>query len=186
MNWILPIIVSNISPNKQRLLPWPFNDTWLLYVRTTRPNIKKKFYFLPTRCMSVICMALGTHSYHLATEQWLTVFCIRDGLCLLRGTNRIFKYNAGEFLCRTEWHWGRFSSEYICFPLSVSFHQCSRLIFMCTVILPEGQTGKKTWETSKTQRSFENRGAWTRRMSATFVSCKGFTADNRFLFVKKI
>ena len=136
--------------------------------------------------MSVICMTLGTHNYHLATEQWLNVFCIRDGVCLLRGTSRIFKYNAGQFLCRTEWHWGRFSSEYICFPLSVSFHQCSRLIFVCTVIFTRRTNRKKNLGTFQNAKVFRKSGSMYQKTVVTFVSCKRFTADNRFLFVKKI
>ena len=131
----------------------------------------KKNCLLPTGCMSVVCMALGTCSCHSAAEHWLAVF-----LYIYKRRSEFTaryepKYNAGQFLCRKEWHWGRFSSEYICFPMSVSFHQCSQLIFMCTVILPEGQTGK-AWEPSKKQSSFENRGAWTRRMSSFLSAVK--------------
>ena len=41
------------------------------------------------------------------------------------------------------------------FPLSVSFHQCSTLIFIYTLVLPEGQTGE-TWEPPKKQCSYGN------------------------------
>ena len=43
--------------------------------------------------------------------------------------------------------WDIFFSQYFCFPLSVSFHQCC-IIIIYTFLLPEGQTDE-TWETSK-------------------------------------
>jgi hypothetical protein len=42
----------------------------------------------------------------------------------------------------------RFFSEYFGFTLSVSFHQCSILIFIYTFLLPEGQMDE-AWEPSK-------------------------------------
>jgi len=47
----------------------------------------------------------------------------------------------------TKWQWGGFCTECFGFPLSVSFHQCSTLIFTHTLLLPEGQTGE-AWEAS--------------------------------------
>jgi hypothetical protein len=44
------------------------------------------------------------------------------------------------------------------FPLSVPFHQCSTLIFIYMLLLPEEQVGQ-AWELSKKQRCFGNRGA---------------------------
>ena len=35
--------------------------------------------------------------------------------------------------------WPRSQVEYFCFPLSVSFHQCSKGIFIYTLLLPEGR-----------------------------------------------
>jgi hypothetical protein len=45
----------------------------------------------------------------------------------------------------TKWHWDRFCSQYFAFPLSVSFHQCSILIFIHTLLLLARQVGK-AWE----------------------------------------
>ena len=39
----------------------------------------------------------------------------------------------------TKWRWDRFSSEYFCFPQSVSFPQCSMFMFIFTLLLPEEQ-----------------------------------------------
>ena len=33
----------------------------------------------------------------------------------------------------TKWHWDRFPSQYFCFPLSLSFHRCSTIIFIYTL-----------------------------------------------------
>jgi hypothetical protein len=43
---------------------------------------------------------------------------------------------------------GQFFSQHVCFALPVLFLQCSTLIFICTLLLREGQVGK-TWEASK-------------------------------------
>jgi len=48
----------------------------------------------------------------------------------------------------TKWHCDRFSLEYFCFTLSVSFPQNSILTFIYVLLLPEGQTGE-AWEPSK-------------------------------------
>ena len=157
---------------------------WLLYVRTTRPNIgKKNICLLPTGCMSVIYMAVGTYCCHLATD-WL-FFCLRDGVCLLRGTNLIFKYNAGQFLCRTEWQWDRFSSVYICFPP----------VSIIPPVLPahlyvhgdfNRSTNGKSLGTFQKAKVYRKSGNMDQKSFFTFVSCKGFTAVKRFIFVKKI
>jgi hypothetical protein len=44
-------------------------------------------------------------------------------------------------------------SEYFCFPLS-GLHQCSILIFIHMLLLPEEQTGED-WERSKSDAFFE-------------------------------
>ena len=46
------------------------------------------------------------------------------------------------------------------FPLSVSFHQCSILIFIYMLHLPEGQKGE-VCKPSKNQWNFGNRVRWT-------------------------
>jgi len=43
-------------------------------------------------------------------------------------------------LCRTKWQWARFLSEHLCFPPSLSFHQCSIFIFIYILLLLEGQS----------------------------------------------
>ena len=51
-------------------------------------------------------------------------------------------------LWRTVWYSDRGISQNFCFPLSVSFHQCSTLIFICMLLLAEGQT-RAAWEPPK-------------------------------------
>jgi hypothetical protein len=41
-----------------------------------------------------------------------------------------------------------FSSEYLCFPLSASFHRCSILVLVYVSLFPEGQTGA-AWDPSE-------------------------------------
>jgi hypothetical protein len=45
----------------------------------------------------------------------------------------------------TEWHWDGFFSKYFSFPLLVWFYQCSILILIFVLALPEGQTDE-AWE----------------------------------------
>jgi len=45
-----------------------------------------------------------------------------------------------------------FDLQVLLFSQSVSFHQCSILIFIYMLLLPEGQTGE-AWESSKKQQS---------------------------------
>jgi hypothetical protein len=56
-----------------------------------------------------------------------------------------------------KWHWDRFSSEYICFPLSVSFHQYSTLSFTHTLILLEVES-REAREVSKQQKAISGIG----------------------------
>ena len=46
-----------------------------------------------------------------------------------------------------------FLYEYLCFPLSVIFHHCSRHSFVYMFFLPEAKTGE-SWERSKNHSSF--------------------------------
>ena len=48
----------------------------------------------------------------------------------------------------TEWQWDRFFSKYLIFPLLVPFYQCSILILIFILALPEGQTDE-AWEPAK-------------------------------------
>jgi len=54
-------------------------------------------------------------------------------------------FNPGPAMCDfwwTEWQCKRLFSEYFCFPLSVSFRQFSRLIFVCLLLLSDGAAGE--------------------------------------------
>jgi hypothetical protein len=74
-------------------------------------------------------------------------------------------------LWRTNWHSNRGLSQYFCFPLSsVSFHDCSILTFIWTLLLP-GQTSE-TWEHIKKQCSFGNRSNLDIKVLPNFVAFK--------------
>ena len=51
----------------------------------------KKFYILPTQCIYVFCVDLRTNSDYFPIQHWLVGFYNRDGVCLLRGTDWVFK-----------------------------------------------------------------------------------------------
>ena len=63
---------------------------------TAKLNIQQ-FYVLPTQCIYVFCVDLRTNSDYFPIQHQLTGFHNRDGVCLLRGTDYIFKYNSGLF-----------------------------------------------------------------------------------------
>jgi hypothetical protein len=60
-----------------------------------------------------------------------------------------------------------FLSQYFSFPLSVSFHQCSTLILMCILALPEGQTGE-AWELPNKAILFRKSGSVGYKSTFTF------------------
>ena len=81
-------------------------------------------------------------------------------MCLLRGTNRVFKYVAGPFkrislrLLTTEARVRssvspcvKFVSDRVAlgqgFPHSLSFHQPFNQIFICELLVPEGTNGRR-------------------------------------------
>jgi len=55
----------------------------------------QQFYVLPTQCIYVFCVDLRTNSHYFPIQHYLTGFYNRDGVCLLRGTDWVFKYNSG-------------------------------------------------------------------------------------------
>jgi len=56
----------------------------------------------------------------------------------------ISEFHPGSFW-RTNWHRDRFLLKYFCFTLSISFHQCSILIFISIASFSEGQTDE-AWD----------------------------------------
>jgi hypothetical protein len=50
---------------------------------------------------------------------------------------------------------GQVLRQYFRFALSVSFHQCSILIFIYMLLLPEAQTGE-TWKPSNKTMPYQN------------------------------
>jgi len=67
-------------------------------IRTARFNIKQ-FHVLTTQCIYVFCVDLRTNSDYFTVQHSLTGFYNRDGVCLLRGTDWVFKYNRGYVFC---------------------------------------------------------------------------------------
>ena len=66
-------------------------------------------------------------------------------------------------ICNICGSWDRFLSKYFWFHLSVSFHQCSILVFIYMLLLADRQVGE-AWEPSEKQWSFVKRGTFTRRV----------------------
>jgi len=55
-----------------------------------------KFDVLSTECIQVICVDLNTSRDYLPIRHYLTGFYNREGECLLRGTDWVFKYNSDQ------------------------------------------------------------------------------------------
>ena len=58
----------------------------------------QQFYVLPTQCVYVFCVDLRTNSDYFPIQHSLTGLYNRDGVCLLSGTNWVFKCNLGYML----------------------------------------------------------------------------------------
>jgi hypothetical protein len=60
-----------------------------------------------------------------------------------------------------------FSLSILVFPMYMSYHQCSALIYIYTLLLPAGHRSK-AWEPSKKQFSFGNPGTLDRKVLSVF------------------
>jgi hypothetical protein len=143
---------------------------------TTRFNVKEFFVLLAQFIYMFIWLAEQTAIIFLHNINSLVFITQRRCVyCAVRteSLNTIQTSHSGSSnsmpgqsmwdLWWTKWHWDRFLSEYFSFPLSVSFHHCSILIFIYILLLPEGQMGE-AWEPSKDRCFFCNRGAFYRRV----------------------
>jgi hypothetical protein len=77
-----------------------------------------------------------------------------------------------------KWQWDRFVSEYFVCRLSVSFHQCSVLIFSCMLLLTEGQTAE-AWEPSRKLPPVHTLTAGSTRYLSTEDESKATISLNR-------
>jgi hypothetical protein len=84
------------------------NVTKIPTIFTNRHNIQQ-FHVLPTQCIDVFCTDLRTSSGYFPIQHQLTGFYNRDGVCLLRRTDWIFKYNLGQswFTLRQNKHYSK-------------------------------------------------------------------------------
>jgi hypothetical protein len=96
---------------------------------------------MPAQCICVFRVDLRTNSDYFPIQHWLVGFHNRDGVCLLRGTGWMFKYNLGST-------WSVNFSTSLQFPLSVSLPRCPTLIFIYTLLWLGKQRGE-VWEATK-------------------------------------
>jgi len=85
----------------------------------------------------------------------------------------------------TKWHCDRFSLEYFCFSLSVTFPQNSILNFIYVLLWPEEQTGE-AWEPSKKLSFFFRKWGsmgYKNGYNFTFSVLKVIKAGESFIFV---
>jgi len=58
----------------------------------------QQLYVLPTQRIYMLYTDLWKkNSYYFPVQHWLFGLYIRDGVCLLRGTDRVFKYDSSKF-----------------------------------------------------------------------------------------
>jgi len=97
-------------------------------VCTTR-FIIRKFYVVPTKCISVFYMVLGM-CISLYSIHWLVYLTETECVyCAIRTEYlNIIQVIPGQSICDSvvdKWHWDSFfPPEYFHFRLSVSFHRC--------------------------------------------------------------
>jgi len=88
----LPVMKADLRINAAE-------DLWSLYVPHSghymyRQFNIQQFYVLPTQCICVFCVG-SQNKQRLFPYTTLTGFYNRDGVCLLRGTDWVFKQNSG-------------------------------------------------------------------------------------------
>ena len=102
-----------------------------------------KFYVLPTQCTNVFCVVVTINSHYFPIQYSPTILSNVSTLLSVRYELISIHNGTGT------------SPSIPVFPLSMSFHQISTIIFTLQVLLSEGQAGE-VWEPSK-QCSF---GYW--------------------------
>ena len=58
--------------------------------------LRGTFYVLPIQCIYVFCVDLRTNSDYFTVQHQLTGFYNRDGVCLLRRTYWVLKFNLSQ------------------------------------------------------------------------------------------
>ena len=74
-----------------------YSIDWLVFITETEClycAVRSSFYVLPTQCIYVFCVDLGTNSDYFTVQHWVVGFYNWDGVCLLRGTVWVFIYNS--------------------------------------------------------------------------------------------
>jgi len=77
----------------------------------------------------------------------------------------------------TKWHWYKFFSAYVGFALPIPFQQCSMIIFIYMLLLPEGQKGE-AWEPTvpfrKSGSTGQKKSAFTLGVDVNSAYCKDY------------
>jgi hypothetical protein len=90
----LPVYVTLMPSSWRLLLPWLLHGkTRNIQPYKTHRFSTQQFYVVPTQCIYVFCVDRRTNDYFPIQHQ-LTGFLNWDGVCLLRGTDWVFKYNS--------------------------------------------------------------------------------------------
>ena len=79
-----------------------YNNDWLVLITETECiycAVRSTFCVLPTQCIYVFCVDLGTNSDYFTVQQWLVGFYNWDGVCLLCGTFYILRSAHTVYLC---------------------------------------------------------------------------------------
>ena len=79
-----------------------YSTDWLFFINETKCvyfAVRSTFYVLPTQCVHVFCVDLGTNSDYFTVQHWLVGFYNWDGVCLLRGTFYILRSAHTVYLC---------------------------------------------------------------------------------------
>lgn len=128
--------------------------------------------------MCVFCKDLGTQKPLIPYTALRCMYLFPDKKCTLifafqvrAMSQAVFDplprwpgFDAGQSISNvlwTEWHWDTFFSKYLDFPLSISFYQCSILVFIYMLLLTERKMGRNLG-TFKTQGCFGQRRALNR------------------------
>ena len=142
----------------------------------------KNYTFCPQR--RLFCVDLGADSDYFRIQCEMVVleptWCVFTAQCELNICVCVCNFTLGGRVmaqageARIRFHFGlceccgEQSGTGRGFPFSVSFHKRFTLIFIYTLLLPAGQVGE-SWEPSRKQCSFGNRGAHYSKVLSRFV-----------------
>jgi hypothetical protein len=97
--WLHIVIMGFVWIWEQTAIISLYSIDWLVFITETECvycAVRSTFHALPTQCIYVFCVDLRTNSDYFTVQHWLIGFYNREGVCLLRFTDWVFKSLKGR------------------------------------------------------------------------------------------